>query len=368
MNEESIFRYFKGEQYYSDLYDRHTVEKCRWWEKQANSQDKEKIKVREGVIATRGEINNKMIIPLLLYFEKGERYAQKEESIRKWTAEDQAKDYLLETAIPPNDIQCLRCGSKMFVSHKDLYDWGSSKKDRVLFMYDCPRGCVPRRAFFNDGEEWKPKQHVCPKCQGKLKSIDERKENKIVTIDTCDCGYREVTELDLTVKKALKEPIDENFVKDRERFCLSSEEGGKYISQKATLEQLKFLSKEVEEREKNKDLYDKVAKLKKLNIAELRSLLEPILEKNNYVKMEFSQPKMEKYVTIDFTLQDAKVGRVEYDSRTILKRLLDKTLADTNWRLMSAGITCRLGILSGSLKGYEREEDLKRLIINNSEN
>jgi hypothetical protein len=368
MNKENIFRYLKDEQYYRDLYDRHTVEKCRWWEKQANSQDKEKIKVREGVIKAKGEINNKMIIPLILYFEKGERYAQKEETIKKWMVEDRAKDYLLETAVPPKNINCLGCGLEMFVIHKDFYDWESSKKDRVLFMYDCPRSCVPKRAFFNDGEEWKPKQRVCPKCQGKLRSADEREEKKIITTDICDCGYREIIELDLTVKNIPKESIDENFAKDRERFCLSSEEGGKYISQKATLEQLKFLSKEIEEREKNKDLYGKVAKLKKLNIAELRSLLEPVLEKESYAKLEFSQPRMEKFVTIDFALQDAKIGRVEYDSRTILKRLLEKTLIDTNWRLMSMGITCRLGILSGSFKGYEREDDLKRLIINNSTN
>ena len=47
-----------------------------------------------------------------------------------------------------------------------------------------------------------------------------------------------------------------------------------------------------------------------------------------------------------------------------LKRLLKKTLEDTNWRLMSEGITYRLGMLEGRLRAYEKEEDLVKLIQN----
>jgi translation initiation factor IF-1 len=65
---------------------------------------------------------------------------------------------------------------------------------------------------------------------------------------------------------------------------------------------------------------------------------------------------------IEFTVQDNKTGRGEYDSRIQLQRIIKKTLENTNWRLMSEGVNYRLGILSGRLRGYENEEDFIKLI------
>lgn len=65
---------------------------------------------------------------------------------------------------------------------------------------------------------------------------------------------------------------------------------------------------------------------------------------------------------IEFTVQDGRVERGEYDSRKELKRAIDSALLNTNWKLMSEGVGYRLGILSGRLKGLEREEDLIKLI------
>jgi hypothetical protein len=42
---------------------------------------------------------------------------------------------------------------------------------------------------------------------------------------------------------------------------------------------------------------------------------------------------------------------------------VDQALIDTNWRLMSDGISYRLGYLNGRLRAYEQEEDLKELVI-----
>ncbi len=127
-------------------------------------------------------------------------------------------------------------------------------------------------------------------------------------------------------------------------------------------EQLSKLVKSWEEKEKNKKLYDKVAKLKKLTVIELEKLLTPVLEKEGYIKLEFSQLDLQKDVIISFTIQDTKTGQHEYDSRMKLKKVIEKTLVNTNWRLMSEGIHYRLGILTGQLRGREREEDLAKLI------
>jgi len=45
-----------------------------------------------------------------------------------------------------------------------------------------------------------------------------------------------------------------------------------------------------------------------------------------------------------------------------LQKLIDKALIDTNWRLMSDGVSYRLGYLSGRLRACESEEDLKKLV------
>ena len=86
------------------------------------------------------------------------------------------------------------------------------------------------------------------------------------------------------------------------------------------------------------------------------------LRKEEYINLDFSKPEIGRDIIINFTVQDNKTDRGEYDSRIQLQRLIKKTLEKTNWRLMSEGIMYRLGILSGRLRGYELEEDLIKLI------
>lgn len=72
---------------------------------------------------------------------------------------------------------------------------------------------------------------------------------------------------------------------------------------------------------------------------------------------------MGKDVFVGFSCLDSKSDREDYDSRKTLKKLVDEVLVDTNWRLMSDGISYRLGYLNGRLRAYEREEDLKGLVV-----
>ena len=113
---------------------------------------------------------------------------------------------------------------------------------------------------------------------------------------------------------------------------------------------------------KHKDIYDKVDKINKLNIAGLKNLLIPILEKEQYIGLELAQPEISRNIIVSFTAQDNKADRGEYDSKHHLHKLIQSILQNTNWRLMSEGIDYRLGILSGRLRGYEGEEDLIKLI------
>lgn len=358
-------KHLKPYQYYSDQYDHDTVEECRWWINQRDNQDyinKEAKTLKVTVDEARAMV--KCVEELSIYFISGERYINKSSTIRKWEERDKARDELLENAMPPDPITCLTCGRLMLVSYKDLDFGGSDSPDRVMFMYDCPLGHLPRRMFYHTGEEWRCPAHKCPKCKSEFKKEAKREEDKKIIIKyVCDnCNYTENDEIDLTNKVPEEEKIDPNFESDRQRFCLSEEDGIKYIDGKDRLESISKLMEDFEEREKHKKDYDKVASLRRLKITELEELLTPILEKADYIKLQFKDPEMNKDVFLPFIVYDKQVDRSDRESELKLKKLLDKTLEDTNWRLMSEGVNYRLGMLSGRLRGYEREEDLVKII------
>ena len=108
-------------------------------------------------------------------------------------------------------------------------------------------------------------------------------------------------------------------------------------------------------------MYDAVAKIKKLTVIELQNLLNPLIEGVGYTKLELGKPDMTRDVVVVFSLQDNKPGRSEYDSIQGLQKIIKNALEETNWRLMSEGITYRLGFLSGRFRGVEGEEALIKL-------
>jgi hypothetical protein len=71
---------------------------------------------------------------------------------------------------------------------------------------------------------------------------------------------------------------------------------------------------------------------------------------------------MNKDVFLPFIVYDKQASRKDRESETKFKKLLNRALGDTNWRLMSDGVSYRLGMLSGRLRGYEREEDLLKIV------
>lgn len=155
---------------------------------------------------------------------------------------------------------------------------------------------------------------------------------------------------------------DPDYDKDRARFCLDQELVDKYRREREQLEGIARLSKDLQEREARKDDYAAVAELKKLTIHELETLLSPLLNTKGYAKLQFGAPEMGKDVFVPFAAQDTKSGRIDRESSHELQKVIKTALQDTNWRLMSEGISYRLGFLSGRLRAYEREEDLLKLV------
>lgn len=355
-----MYQYLKDEIYYNELYDKHTIEECRWWEKQKNAENAVSIKEKD-LKKTYVEKKNLMhfTIEFSLYFIKGERYREKFETIRGWMNRDRARDEHQKNAIEPRNIHCLGCSSIMNVELKDLHTELNEKNERVLFMFRCLK-CQKARAYWEDGEEWGPSPNPCPKCKiGRLESSSvSRKDYFIMTVYSCSrCGHRETETFELGKKR--EELIDPNFESDRKKYCLSDKEGGEYISWTANLKQLTEMIKDHEE---NKNVYEAIENIKKLTIVELQNLLTPLIEENGFVKLELEKLEISRDLIISFSLQDSMPNRKEYDSVHELQRLVRKALESTNWRLMSGGISYRLGFLSGRLRGIEGNEALRDLL------
>jgi hypothetical protein len=241
-------KYLQLYQYYADLYDRHTVDICRRIERQSND---EKIDIPEGQNITKALAiaMQKWACEMMIHFETGERYLQRESTIKEWMDRDLKKDELYGNAQPPEGIRCLTCRNQLKVNIKELW-MEMDKPDRVLFMFECPNRCLPRRAFFSDGEEWRTKPTLCLKCNSPLNTKREKSEGKIIIIGFCSkCDYSEKEVIDLTSSKQ-EDDFDENFPQDRDRFCLNEEDGKKFQEEKWHMQQSSKFIEDWKEKEK----------------------------------------------------------------------------------------------------------------------
>ncbi|MCL1929916.1 hypothetical protein FWF93_02160 [Candidatus Saccharibacteria bacterium] len=186
-------------------------------------------------------------------------------------------------------------------------------------------------------------------------------KKKVTTTYSCpSCKHTYSEDFDLTIKKESEDP---DFDKDRTEYCLLSKEKANMLRDtKYRFEQMAELGKKFKERKDNKQIYDAVKELKKPKIAELTTLLTPVLEKGGYSEFNLDKPEMGRDVTIGFNCLDTKSERDDYTSKKELKKIIDKALNDTNWRLMSDGIHYRLGYLNGRIRAYEQEDDLVKLV------
>lgn len=153
--------------------------------------------------------------------------------------------------------------------------------------------------------------------------------------------------------------------KDKLRFCYNEEQGKEFLKQKQNVLEMQRIVKDWQEKRDNQETYDAIATIDKVTIPQLSERICPAIEKAGYTEFSLDKPEIGKDVFIGFNCLDSKSGRGDYDSRNALKKTIEKALADTNWRLMSNGISYRLGYLSGRLRAYEREEDLKTLATKN---
>ena len=350
-------KHLKERQEYVDRYDKITVENCRWHENfhlnyaqsQTDKSEKEQQLI-QGISNWAWEIE-KIFITLRWHDDK-------EATIQKWMDSDRRKNELLENARTPENIFCDECFSRMHLGDKYLRDL--DEDNRVLFFFDCPNSCKKRKALYGDGEQYIPKPHLCEKCKSETEVTRERVTDKqIQTTYTCSgCGFQEEDIFELSSSEKEEDP---KYEYDRNRFCLSGEELRKAQESRRNLENLGELVKKFKHKEDNKDLYDKVSKPTKLTIPKLKDVIRETLEKEKYLNITFEKPELGHIVWIEFSAEEMQTDN-ERASVQKLAKIIKETLKETNWRLMSSGISYRLGVLSGRLRVYEKEEDLIRLV------
>ncbi len=350
--------HLKDRAHYEDLYDRDTVEICR-------EREESLCRPPPGVKATKQEIkreNNKIwpktLRDISLWYEAGARYAKREETINKWIESDRRRDEQLEKAVLPENITCRACDTSMYEEIKFLLEPAEGKEEQVLFFFRCPK-CKNGRGIFEDGTEWqRPHPGTCKKCNIVLTSSHKRKGDQAITISCCRrCGYEKREVLDLRPAKKLSAAEERRFVRDRKRFCFSKEKGEQY-TKRAHFPPTKINVQTTEDRY----LRDAARQLKKISIVSIEKILKAALSKEGYIRLRLQPPEMERDVIVKFAVHDKRSEREEHTSRYSLQHCIDAALSETNWRLMSDGVHYRLGVLQGRLRGYEREEDLMKLI------
>ncbi len=320
-----MIKHLKSKLEYIDRYDRLTVEDCRQRESvYTKIQENDSLGKEARILLSNIGIYFDLLYATLQWYEN------KKKTIDEWMRVDQWKDQLLENAVTPEKIRCLQCGIITELKDKLIHDWGEEAKVRVLFTFRCPKGCLPHRAFFSDGEEYK-KRITSPTAAAELN----------------------ITEPDM------KPDLD--YAKDRERFCLTDKEAEIRSREQFHHERTIRLSKEREERDKRQELYDVAAQFKRLTIADLEKLLAPRLEAVGFIKFRFDNPNTGKIFSVPLIVHDGKSERTDVKGIKDIERIIKNALADSNWRLMSNGVTYRLGILTAMLRAYETEEDLLHL-------
>lgn len=363
-----MYTHLQERKFYEDIYDKHTVESGRrgmvHYEK-FYSELEAKLPKDDTIDRPGNAVLLNAFYMQVVGLKLLERYQNREQYINDWMAKDEAKDDQIASARLSEEPYCHHCGKQgLRIIDKSLMHRSKTYKigdpEEVLFMLRCPH-CEKNSALWEDGTAWKVKPTVCPKCKSEV-THKTTKTNKAITITyTCTaCKHSFKDKMDFTEKK--EEP-DPDFDKDRAHFCLWDKKFREHlIATKKGFEDIAQLGKEMKEKQDNKHLYDAIKEMKKPKIAELSTILAPALKKAGYIEFSLEKPEVGRDVFVGFSCLDSKNDRGDYDSEKTLKKTIEAALKDTNWRLMSDGIHYRLGYLSGRLRAYEREEDLKNLV------
>lgn len=339
-------KYRKSDQHYIDEYDRRTIHLLKELEnKEASKRGKAKSieEKRRIMIEEYASFDS-------FYHNAVMRARGRADFIQASIQRDEGYDRLVEKYSKPQNINCKTCNAPMFVcSH--FFKEGPAK---ILFVFECPEGHSPRRAFYPNGNEYHFPQRRCEKCKGELHLAKKETVTKLIFIETCEkCKLEKVQEIAI--------PADDETINEEERrkYCTA------YMNRDTFEEDLKVvadLAKSLAEQRKRKQEkeeynFDAVQRIK---IPQLEHRLSQVTEKEGFAKFSFEKPVFTSHTTIVFSVQDP-TDRNEKESAKCLLKALHSDLFETNWRLVKSELTYRMGYLTGKVKGFEQDKDLMKI-------
>jgi hypothetical protein len=366
------FTYLDDRLAYEERYDKTTVAICRDREEMVHKflGERPPLNSQGEAEADSGYYQYSLMYFHLVEEVAGERWQEREETIRNWMAGDEAKDLRLANATPATVPYCRSCGEDMQITHRSYLHRERGKKadeEDILFMFDC-KSCNKRMASWQDGTEWKPPQARCESCGRPVDEIDKRRGNVLTTSYTCEgCGHSHKSTMQFGASVKAAPAPDPGFKLDRRRFCFDAATGQKFLARKAHMERIREALEKASgggagSAQTIDPVADAAAAISRLKVAQVADLLAKAAAKARYTEFKLGELQVGPELAIPFSCLDNQPERGDYDSRTRLKKLITTALADTNWRLMSDGIHHRLGYLSGRLRAYESEEDLRKLV------
>lgn len=361
-----MFTYLKDREDYEQRFDEATVELCRSGEKLVNetfNKAIEKIPKKEFEDKVPGwYLEYSQYYFMFVEVVAANRAIFRDMQIEKWQEEDKQKDERLKNATVDTETFCRKCGKNMTVFDKNYMHRDGHNDDDILIMLEC-ESCKERIAFWQDGTEWEGADIKCEKC-GEKAILDHIEEpTKIIWKETCaTCGHVKTDIMDLTEYKDKPDPVDKNLAVDLKRFTFDEKQLSRFQEKYKHLQRLATLFGVAQDKTDNADVFDAIKHIKKLKIAQLKTHLEPIFTKHHYSDFKLGDPQVGREVSLDFNCLDTKDDRDEYDSKKSLRKAIENELIETNWRLMSDGVNYRLGFLSGRLRAYESEEELRKLV------
>lgn len=284
---------------------------------------------------------------LMLYFEKWQLALDRDKTIKEWMESDKERDEFYENTQPKRHPYCIKCNTEMRIIEKIPYlSYDKKERHRILFMFKCAI-CDLKRAFYNDGEEFRHEKQKCEKCQStdlKSEMIDQKKQT--IYRDTCNsCGYVKEDIFEKTIEEE-----DLNYLSDREKYVLSEKETGDYREAQTSLNLLRHIVSDPEwgKSWKSEDSPEEVVTphIKKLDFPDLKELITKVLKKNKYKDITFSNPVVfRRWVNVELSIAGKGLEKKGF------LEMIQESLENTNWKVNEKSILVNSGILQCKLEG-----------------
>lgn len=343
----AIHKYRQPNEYYFDEYDRDTIEIL----KQLELEEKDSL-FYSATSKVGFEMSSAYNVFTKFYNKGVFRASSRESLVRKRITEDEKKDRLIANTPLPQHLKCNICDEVM-VFYSSMFDF---KGHPVVFLFDCRGKHKSRKLILPDRNELNIPKPVCSRCSGFLQQETRKTLKKLICKDTCqECGQTSSFEYDLIIPAKL--PINEI---ERKKYCVDFIGRTTFMDDLRRIESfMKRFPLEENESENNMD----ISKVKILTISKLESCLNKELKPKGFIKLLFEKTELKNNVIVSFSVQDS-LERESHESIKALGKALRKILLETNWRLMGSSnseLSCRLGHLTGRLKGIEDKPGLVKL-------